>query len=79
MTGIDAQLPTARLPLLAEASLPIGVAAQRSEEVDLPESRPVHVAEVELRVGALPQEEVGEALFAACADDQIRIGLTLRL
>jgi hypothetical protein len=54
-------------PSLAE--LPKG-----SEEVDLTESRPIGVAEVELRVGALPEQEVGQPLLAAGSDDHVGIG-----
>ena len=41
----------------------------------MPEVRPVDVAEVELRVRRLPEQEAGEALLPAGPDDQVRIGL----
>ena len=37
-------------------------------------SRPQHVGEIELRVGELPQQEIADALLAAGADEQIRLG-----
>src|SRR2546426_10240011 len=60
--------------LAAEATLALLVGADRAQEVDLPERRPVRVAEVELAVGALPQEEAGEPDLAAGADDEVRVG-----
>src|SRR5439155_525930 len=62
------------LPLTAEATLALLVGADRAEEVHSPERRPVRVAEVELAVGALPQEEAREADLAAGADDEVRVG-----
>lgn len=44
-----------RLP--TEATVPLGVRPQGPEEVDSPEVGPVRLAEVELAVGALPQQE----------------------
>ena len=55
----------------AEPALPARVAAQGAEKVDLAEGRPVGVAEVQFRVGALPEQEVRQALLAARADDQV--------
>ena len=49
----------------------------RPQEVDVPEVRPVGLAEVELRVRALPEQEAGQPLLAAGADDQVRVGLAL--
>src|SRR6185312_7665266 len=60
----------------AEPSLPRAVAAQGAQEVDLPELRPVRVAEVELGVGRLPEQEVRQPLFPRGADDQVGLGLT---
>ena len=48
----------------AEAAISRGVGAQGAKEVDLAEGRPVGVAEVELRVDGLPQQESADALFA---------------
>src|SRR5260370_35124 len=61
------------IPLGAEAPLALLERADRSEEVDLPERRPQHVAEVELAVGALPEEEPREADLAARPDDEIGV------
>src|SRR3984957_12246160 len=51
------------------------VAAKCAQEVNLAERRPVGVTEVQLRADALPQQEVGNTLLAARADDEVRIGL----
>src|SRR5690606_27577872 len=51
----------ARSELHPESALPVGVGAQGPQEVDLTEAGPVDVAEVELGVGALPEQEVREA------------------
>jgi hypothetical protein len=58
------------------ASLPGGIAAQRPQEVDLAERRPVSVTEVQFRRHGLPQQEVRSALLAAGADDEVGIGLS---
>ena len=47
---------------------------QRAEELLLGELGPHHAREVELRVGALPEQEVAETLFAAAPDQQIDVG-----
>src|SRR5439155_13937105 len=60
--------------LTAEATLALLVGADRAEEVDLPERGPVRITEVELAVGALPQEEAREPDLAAGADDEVRVG-----
>jgi hypothetical protein len=52
------------------------VATKGAKEVDLAESRPVGVAEIELGVGRLPEQEVGQALFPGRTDDEIGLGLT---
>src|SRR5262245_12824586 len=57
----------------AEAALALLVGTDCAQEIDLAEGRPVRVAEVELAVGALPQEEAGETDLAAGADDEVRI------
>src|SRR3569833_323735 len=59
----------------AVAAMSRGVGADRPQEVDLAEVRPDGLAEVELRVGALPEHEAGEALLSRRADDEIRVGL----
>ena len=51
------------------------VGAQGTQEVDLPERRPVRVAEVELAVGALPGQEAAQPDLAAGADDEVGICL----
>src|SRR5690606_2046798 len=59
----------------AEAAVPGGVVAQRSQEVDTTELRPVGLGEPDLRVGRLPQQEAGETLFARRPDDEVGVGL----
>src|SRR5690242_3782573 len=66
-------------PLRAETPTPRGVGAERAEEVDLAERGPVGVAEVELGVGALPEQETAEALLARGPDDQVGVGLAGRV
>src|ERR671912_341714 len=61
----------------AEAALALGVRADGAQEVHAPEVGPQRLAEVELRVGRLPQQEAAEALLAGRADHQVRIRLTL--
>jgi len=48
----------AQAALASVAALSGGEAAEGAKEVDLPEGRPVRFAEVQLGVGALPQQEV---------------------
>src|SRR5206468_3153060 len=59
----------------AEPPLSRGVRAQRPQEVDVPEVGPERLAEVELAVRALPQQEATQPLLAAGADDEVGIGL----
>src|SRR5215469_11793652 len=66
-------------PSRAEAAVALSVRPQRAQEVDPPESGPVGVAEVELRVGALPEQETAQALLAGGPDDQVWIGLPGRV
>ena len=42
------------------------------------EVRPHPVGEVELGIGALPQQEIGQALLAASADEQIDVAALRR-
>src|SRR6188508_1223461 len=60
-----------------EAAVPLTEGTQRPEEVDLAEVRPVGLAEVELAVRALPEQETAEPLLPGGADDQVRVGLAL--
>ena len=43
------------------------------------EVRPQHIEEEEFRIGQLPQQEVGNALFPAGADQKIDIGQAMRV
>src|SRR5215472_18993373 len=63
----------------AEPAVPGGVGAQRPEEIHPAEGRPVGVAEVELRVDALPQQEPAEPLFPRSSDHQVGVGLPGRV
>src|SRR6202035_1076200 len=67
------------LILGSASALPSGVAAKCPQEVDLAERGPVGVAEVELGVHGLPEQEVGYALLAAGPDDQVGVGLPGRV
>ena len=62
-----------RGPLPAETAGPLLVRADRPQEVDLAEGRPVGLAEVELAVGALPGQEAGQADLAGGPDDELRV------
>src|SRR5207247_3782821 len=61
-------------PLRSEATIPLLESAHGAQEVDLPERRPVNVAEVELAVRALPEQEPREPHLAARSNDQVGIG-----
>src|SRR3954452_2673664 len=63
----------------AEAAVPRGVVAQSAQEVDPAEVGPVDVGEVELRVRGLPEQEAGQPLLAAGADDEVRVRLPARV
>src|SRR5512145_3057187 len=58
----------------AEASLPLLEEGERLEVLALAELRPHALADVDLGVGELPQEEVADAHLAAGADEQVRVG-----
>src|SRR5688572_28109934 len=61
----------------AEAAFAGCVRAHRAQEVDAAERRPERVAEVELRMDALPEQEAGEPLLPRGADDEVGVGLAL--
>src|SRR6266498_3400627 len=63
----------------AVAAFAAAVVAQRAQEVDLAKLGPHRVAEVELGVDGLPEQESGQALLARGTDDQIRVGLAPRV
>src|SRR5690606_10006465 len=60
----------------AEAAVPVGVIADRAEEVDLAQVGAERLDEVELAVRALPEQEVAETLLPAGADDEVGVRLT---
>jgi hypothetical protein len=81
-TGVPRQSPPTgmrHLILGSASALPGGVAAKCLQEVDLAERGPVGVAEVELGVHGLPEQEVGHALLPAGSDDQVGVGLPGRV
>src|SRR5215831_6842632 len=81
-TKLRRQSPTVESGLAelgAEPAVPRGVGPQRPEEVHPPEGRPVGIAEVELRVDALPQQEAAQPLLPRGADHQVRVGLAGRV
>src|ERR1035437_2332056 len=57
-------------------SFALGIRTQRPKEVDVSEVRPVGLAEIELTVRALPEQEATEPLLAGRADYQVGVGLT---
>src|SRR4051812_19898088 len=61
----------------AEATLALGVGPDRAKEVNATEVGPVGLAEVELRLRALPQQEATQPLLPRRADHQVRVGLAL--
>src|SRR4051812_34131735 len=58
----------------AEAALAAAEGGERFLERRGAEVRPERIGEVELRVRELPQEEIGDALLAARANEEIRLG-----
>jgi len=57
----------------AEAALARLEVAHRDTQVLRPEIGPAGVDEAELRVGALPEQEIGQAALAAGADQQVQL------
>src|SRR3954453_19268458 len=60
-----------------EAALTLGVGTDRTEEVDAAAVWPGSLAELELAVRPLPEEEAAEALLPRGTDHQVRVGLAL--
>ncbi len=63
----------------AKTSVATSESAQGTQEIDAPKVGPQRFFEVELRVGALPQSEVADALFAGCSNHKIWVGLAARV
>jgi hypothetical protein len=59
--------------LFPEPAIPLLIASDSPQEIDLPKRRPVRVAEVELAVGALPEHEARQSHFPTRPDDQVRV------
>src|SRR5690606_14488374 len=55
----------------AEASLAPAVRGDRLIKRRRVEVRPQGVREIELGIGKLPQQEIADALFTSCADEQV--------
>src|SRR3954465_9555848 len=78
MPGLDPARPTeARRFSGAEAALALRVGADGPQEVDLAEVGPVGLTEVELALGALPEQEAAEPLLTGGPDHEVGIGLSL--
>src|SRR6478735_3072656 len=73
----DGRVTSAIRRSAAEAALALGVRTDGAQEVDAPEVGPQGLAEVELRLRRLPQQEAAEALLAGRADHQVGVGLAL--
>src|SRR5450759_1626423 len=58
----------------AEAALALLIGSDGCGECFAIEVRPQQVGEIELRIGKLPQQKVADSMFAAGADEQIRLG-----
>jgi len=58
----------------AEAAVPLAVGIQGGQEVFFPEIGPQGVGDVEFGIGRLPEEKVAQAVLAAGADHQVRVG-----
>src|SRR6478735_9079188 len=73
----DRRVTSASRGSAAEAAFTLGVRADRAQEVDPAEVGPQRLAEVELRVGRLPEQEATEPLLARGPDHQVGVGLAL--
>src|SRR6478609_6759434 len=62
--------------LHAIAAVPRGVIAQRPQEVDPAELRPICLGEPHLQARALPQQEPGQPLLPRRADHQVGVRLS---
>ena len=69
--------PLSAVDGLPEAALSQRVGPDGPQEVHPPELGPVGLAEVELRLRALPQQEPAQPLLPRRTDHQVRVGLTL--
>src|SRR5674476_428710 len=77
--GADTPGRGTNVALLAVAPFAPRVRTDGAQEVDTTERRPQRIAEVELRMHALPEQEAGQPLLARGTDHEIRIRLTLRV
>jgi len=59
---------------LAETALAMGEGEDRLLELFAIEVGPQHRREIEFRIGQLPDQEIGDALLATGADEQVRFG-----
>ena len=58
----------------AEAAFAGGEALQRLDQRFAPEIRPQRFDEQQFGIGRLPEQEIGQPVFAAGADHQVRLG-----
>jgi hypothetical protein len=63
----------------AESAVATSESAQSTKEIDSPKVRPQGLFEIELRVCALPQQKVADALFAGCSNHKIWVWLATRV
>jgi hypothetical protein len=66
-------------PASTEASVPALIAPDCSQEIDLAESGPLDITEIELTIGTLPQHEAGESHLPGGPDNQVGIGAVVRV
>ena len=58
---------------MAVAPLPLGIPVQRAVELLFIEIRPQARAEVQFRVGQVPQQEIADALLTARPDEEVGV------
>ena len=63
-TGLRGSEGCGQARLGSESPISGGIRPKCPEEIDLAEGRPVGIAEVKLRMGALPEQETAEPLLA---------------
>src|SRR5262249_32579081 len=71
-TGTGSSLRLCLLGGETITALPLGKRCQRLLQLLAPEVGPEDRGEVELGVGRLPEQEVGQPLFTRCADEQVQ-------
>src|SRR5215204_1656070 len=77
VSGLDTPSSLDAASSRPEAAFPQGVGADGPQEVDPAEVGPIGLAEVELRLGTLPEQEAAEPLLSRRTDHEVRVGLAL--